>query len=385
MKVAERLNTINEYYFSTKIKEVEALRKSGKDIISLAIGSPDLAPAPIVINKLHEVANNPKAHGYQSYQGTELLRRAFSDFYDKHYGVAIDPTSEVLPLIGSKEGIFHVCMTFLNPGDQVLLPSLGYPTYRAAVVLSGGVPVYYPMTEGNNYFPVLEELEKLDLSKVKLMWINYPNMPTGQLPTHEIFEKIIAFGKRNNILICHDNPYSFICNDNPMSILSIPGAKDVVIELNSLSKSHNMAGWRVGAIFSNKEIISDVLRFKSNIDTGMFLGLQAAAATALELGKEWFTDLNVIYKARRKAAQEFLDVIKCSYNMEHSGMFVWAKIPDALEDSYKLADNILYNFGIFITPGGIFGDDGKRYIRVSLCAPVEVYKSAIERVVKSVW
>lgn len=385
MKVAERLNTINEYYFSTKIKEVEALRKSGKDIISLAIGSPDLAPAPIVINKLHEVANNPKAHGYQSYQGTELLRRAFSDFYDKHYGVAIDPTSEVLPLIGSKEGIFHVCMTFLNPGDQVLLPSLGYPTYRAAVVLSGGAPVYYPMTEENNYFPVLEELEKLDLSKVKLMWINYPNMPTGQLPTHEIFEKIIAFGKRNNILICHDNPYSFICNDNPMSILSIPGAKDVVIELNSLSKSHNMAGWRVGAIFSNKEIISDVLRFKSNIDTGMFLGLQAAAATALELGKEWFTDLNVIYKARRKAAQEFLDVIKCSYNMEHSGMFVWAKIPDALEDSYKLADNILYNFGIFITPGGIFGDDGKRYIRVSLCAPVEVYKSAIERVVKSVW
>ncbi len=385
MVTSERLSKINEYYFSTKLQEIDNLRKQGKEIISLAIGSPDLPPHPEVIKVLSTESSNPKQHGYQSYRGSLVLREAFSKFYSKYYGVSLDPESEILPLIGSKEGIFHICMSFLNPGDKVLLPSLGYPTYRAAVELSGGIPVFFEMNEKYNYFPDFAALAKTDLSGVKLMWVNYPNMPTGQMPSKQLFTDLVRFGIKNNILICHDNPYSFILNDNPMSILEIPGAMETAIELNSLSKSHNMAGWRIGMIAARKEIATEVLKFKSNIDTGMFYPSQLAAVKALSLGKEWFASLNSEYAQRRILAQQFMQIINCSYNLEHSGMFVWAKIPDSIENSYVLADKILHTAGIFITPGGVFGDDGKRYLRISLCAPIGAYNKALERIQGIQW
>ncbi len=385
MNISERLSKINEYYFSTKLQEIENLKKQGKDIISLAIGSPDLPPHPEVIKTLADEAANPKQHGYQTYRGTLMLRKAFADFYNRFYGVTLDPETEVLPLIGSKEGIFHICMSFLNHGDKVLLPSLGYPAYKAAVELSGGIPVFFEMNETNNYYPDFTALEKTDLSNIKLMWVNYPNMPTGQMPTKELFTNLIAFGKRHNILICHDNPYSFILNDNPMSLLSVPGAMDTAIELNSLSKSHNMPGWRIGMLAANKDIASEVLRFKSNIDTGIFFPMQAAAAKSLSLGNDWFRTVNDEYAQRRISARQFMKEINCSCNPAHSGMFVWGKIPDSVQDSYILADKILHTAGIFITPGGVFGTDGNRFLRVSICAPVNVFQKAIERVQVLQW
>jgi LL-diaminopimelate aminotransferase len=382
MELANRLNGIGEYYFSKKLTEISELNKSGEQVINLGIGSPDLPPHPSVIETLATEAAKPNVHAYQSYKGAEALRKAFSDWYKKWYGVELNPATEILPLIGSKEGIMHICMTYLNGGDEALIPNPGYPTYRSAVQLAGGKCVEYNLKEENNWEIDFDELLKKDLSKVKLMWVNYPQMPTGQLPTKTLFEKIVAFGKKNNILICHDNPYSFILNKNPMSLLSVDGAKDVVIELNSLSKSHNMAGWRVGVICADKERIDEVLRFKSNMDSGMFLPLQLAAAKALTLKKDWYDEVNKVYMNRRKKANELLDLLGCEYSKEQAGMFLWARIPSKYKDAYEVCDDILYKARVFITPGGIFGSAGEKYLRVSLCSPEEKFDASIERIKK---
>ena len=380
IQLANRLNGIGEYYFSKKLAEIAELNRQGQTVINLGIGSPDMPPHPDVIETLQEESAKPNVHAYQSYKGAEALRKAFSEWYKKWYGVELDPASEVLPLIGSKEGIMHICMTYLNEGDEALIPNPGYPTYRSAVQLAGGKCVEYKLKEENNWEIDFDELQKKDLSKVKLMWVNYPQMPTGQLPTRELFEKIIAFAKKNNILVCHDNPYSFILNENPTSLLSVDGSKDVVVELNSLSKSHNMAGWRVGVLCGAKERVDEVLRFKSNMDSGMFLPLQLAAAKALTLEKDWYDEVNAVYKKRRSKAYELLDLIGCIYSKDQAGMFLWAKIPNKYRDAFELSDEVLYNSRVFITPGGIFGSEGNNFLRVSLCAKEEVFENAIQRI-----
>ena len=380
METSKRLEGIGEYYFSQKLREIDELNKQGKNIINLGIGSPDQPPHPDVIKVLHEESSKSNVHGYQSYKGSPVLRKAVSDWYKKWYDVELDPDTEILPLIGSKEGIMHICMTYLNKGDEVLVPDPGYPTYRSAVKLAGGKCVEYKLTEKNNYQPDFDKLEKKNLKKVKLMFVNYPQMPTGQLPSKELFEKLVAFGKANDILIIHDNPYSFILNEIPMSLLSIEGAKDYVIELNSLSKSHNMAGWRVGMLCGAKERIEEVLRFKSNMDSGMFLPVQLAAAKALTLGKEWHDEVNKMYKERREKVFELLDLLKCRYSKKQAGLFVWAKVPAKYKDGYALSDDLLYNANVFITPGGIFGSAGDKYVRVSLCSTVEKISESIDRI-----
>lgn len=380
IQTAKRLDGIGEYYFSQKLREIDELNKQGKQIINLGIGSPDLPPHPDVVKTLQEESVKPNVHGYQSYKGSIVLRKAMSDWYRKWYNVELNPDTEILPLIGSKEGIMHICMTYLNEGDEVLVPNPGYPTYRSAVKLAGGVCVDYDLKEANNYAPDFAALETTDLSKVKLMFVNYPQMPTGQVPERSLFEQLVAFGKKTGILIIHDNPYSFILNENPMSLLSIDGAKDCVLELNSLSKSSNMAGWRVGMLSGAKERIDEVLRFKSNMDSGMFLPLQLAAATALNLGKDWYDGVNKIYRERREKVFELLDLLNCVYSKDQVGMFVWAKIPAKYKTGYELSDEVLYTSNVFITPGGIFGNAGDGYIRVSLCAPVTRFEEAIERI-----
>ncbi|MCA6449739.1 MAG: aminotransferase class I/II-fold pyridoxal phosphate-dependent enzyme [Chitinophagaceae bacterium] len=380
---SKRLEGIGEYYFSQKLREIEQLNKQGKNIINLGIGSPDLPPHPDVIKVLQEEAEKPNTHAYQSYKGSPVLRKAIADWYAAWYGVALDPETEVLPLIGSKEGIMHICMTYLNEGDEALIPNPGYPTYSSAVKLAGGKPVPYEMKEANNWEPDFAELEKTDLSKVKLLWVNYPHMPTGQLPTRSLFEKIVAFGKKHNILVCHDNPYSFILNPEPMSLLAMDGAKEVVIELNSLSKSQNMAGWRVGMICAAKERVEEILRFKSNMDSGMFLPLQLAAAKALGLGKDWYDDINAIYTERREKVFELLNLLDCEFSRNQVGLFVWAKIPAKYSSGYELSDEVLYQANVFITPGGIFGTAGDGYIRVSLCGSIERFGEAIKRIRES--
>ncbi len=377
---SKRLEGIGEYYFSQKLREIDELNQQGKNIINLGIGSPDLPPHPDVIKTLQEESAKPNVHAYQNYKGSPILRKAIADWYGTWYGVSLDPETEVLPLIGSKEGIMHICMTYLNEGDEVLIPNPGYPTYSSAVKLAGGKAVSYELTEANNWQPDFEALAKTDLSKVKLLWVNYPHMPTGQLATKEIFEKIVAFGKTHNILICHDNPYSFILNDIPMSLLSVEGAKDVVIELNSLSKSQNMAGWRVGMLCASKDRINEVLRFKSNMDSGMFLPVQLAAAKALGLGKEWYDEVNATYRNRREKVFELLELLNCDFSKEQVGMFVWAKIPSKYKNGYALSDEVLYNANVFITPGGIFGSAGDGYIRISLCGSIERFEQAIQRI-----
>jgi LL-diaminopimelate aminotransferase len=380
IKVANRLNGIGEYYFSQKLREIDELNKQGKQIINLGIGSPDLPPHPDVVKVLEAEAEKPSTHAYQNYKGSPALRTAMANFYKTWYHVNVDPNTEVLPLIGSKEGIMHICMTYLNEGDEVLIPNPGYPTYRSAVKLAGGTCVEYDLTEANDWEPDFDALEKLDLSKVKLMWINYPQMPTGKQASTQLFEKIIAFGKKHNILICHDNPYSFILNDEPLSLLSVEGAKDIAIELNSLSKASNMAGWRVGMMVGAKERVDEVLRFKSNMDSGMFLPVQLAAAKALSLGKDWYNQLNEIYKERRELVYNLLEELNCIFDKTQGGMFVWAKIPSNYKDGFQLSDEVLYNKNVFITPGGIFGSNGNGYIRVSLCAKADVFKNALERI-----
>ena len=382
IKTADRLNNISEYYFSLKLKEIDDLNKKGKQIINLGIGSPDQPPHPDVIKTLNEESLKPNQHAYQSYRGSVVLRKSMSDWYKHWYNVDLNPESEVLPLIGSKEGIVHICMTFLNPGDKVLVPNPGYPAYRSAVSLTGADCIDYELKEENDWMPDFNLLESLDLSKVKMMWMNYPHMPTGQLPTKELFERIISFGIKHNILICHDNPYSFILNDKPLSLLSIKNAKDTAIELNSLSKSHNMAGWRIGLLAGNEQIINEVLRFKSNMDSGMFLPLQLAAAKALSLPPEWYNNVNNVYRSRRNRVFVLLKKLNTSFSESQAGMFIWAKIDDSEKDCYTFIDKILDKAGVFITPGAIFGSAGNRYIRVSLCAPVEKFDEAIKRVEK---
>ena len=377
---AKRLDGIGEYYFSTKLREIDEMNKAGKQVINLGIGSPDLPPHSSVIEVLSEESKKPNVHAYQNYKGSPILRKAISDWYKKWYNVELNVDTEILPLIGSKEGIMHICMTYLNEGDEVLVPNPGYPTYRSAVKLAGGIAVDYDLKEENNYEPDFSELEKRDLSKVKLFFVNYPQMPTGQNGNKKLFEKIVAFGKKHNILIVHDNPYSFILNDEPLSLLSVEGAKDVVIELNSLSKSHNMAGWRVGMLCGAKERIDEVLRFKSNMDSGMFLPLQLASAKALSLGKDWHDSVNKVYNSRREKVYELLDLLNCTYSKAQVGMFMWAKIPAKYKIGYDLADEILYNSNVFITPGGIFGNAGDKYIRVSLCGSIERFEEAINRI-----
>jgi aspartate/methionine/tyrosine aminotransferase len=380
MRVAKRLDGIGEYYFSQKLREIDELIKQGKNIINLGIGSPDLPPHPEVIKILQDESSKPTVHAYQSYKGSIILRKAISDWYKKWYAVDLDPDSEILPLIGSKEGIMHICMTYLNKGDEVLVPDPGYPTYRSAVKLAGGECREYKLNEKNNYEPDLIKLSKKNLNKVKLIFVNYPQMPTGQLPSEKLFKNLVAFGKKNNILIIHDNPYSFILNKNPKSLLSFKGAKDYVLELNSLSKSHNMAGWRVGMLCGAKERIEEVLRFKSNMDSGMFLPVQLAAAKALSLGKEWYDEVNKVYTERRAKVFQLLELLGCQFSDQQAGMFVWARVPKKYKDGFKLSDEVLYNSSVFITPGGIFGKAGEKYIRVSLCSPVERFEEAITRI-----
>lgn len=382
MQTSKRLDGIGEYYFSQKLREIDELNKQGKNVINLGIGSPDLPPHADVVKTLQEESAKPNVHAYQNYKGSPVLRKAISEWYKTWYNVDLNADTEIMPLLGSKEGIMHICMTYLNAGDKVLVPNPGYPTYRSAVKLAGGECVDYDLTEENNWEPDFDALDKLVAAggTYKLMWINYPQMPTGQLPSANLFEKIVAFGKKHNILICHDNPYSFILNDTPVSIFKVPGAKEVAIELNSLSKSHNMAGWRVGVMSGAKERIDEVLRFKSNMDSGMFLPAQLAAAKALQLPKSWYDEVNAIYRKRREKVFELLDLLQCVYDKKQAGMFVWAKIPASYKTGYELSDEVLYGTGVFITPGGIFGKAGDGYIRVSLCSPEEKFAESIKRI-----
>jgi LL-diaminopimelate aminotransferase len=380
IEVAKRLQHTEEYYFSKKLREIDELNKQGFNVINLGIGSPDLPPHPSVIETLNHYASLPNTHAYQNYKGIPALRNAIAAWYKKFYDADINPETEVLPLIGSKEGIMHICMTYLQEGDEALIPNPGYPTYSSAVRLTGAKGIYYTLKEANKWLPDLEELGKQDLSNVKIMWINYPHMPTGTQASETFFQELISFAKTYNILICHDNPYSFILTDHPNSLMSVEGAKDVAIELNSFSKSSNMAGWRIGMLIGNQDRISEVLRFKSNMDSGMFLPLQMAAVKALALDKDWYDGLNSIYTARRVKVYALLDLLKCSYDVRQVGMFVWAKIPQQYEDGYQLSDNLLRKSAVFITPGGIFGSAGNSYIRVSLCTTEEKLQEAIDRI-----
>lgn len=368
LDIAKRLEGIGEYYFSQKLREIDELNKAGKQVINLGIGSPDLPPHPDVIRALHEEALKPNQHAYQNYKGSPILRNAIANWYGKWYGVTLNANTEILPLIGSKEGIMHICMTYLNEGDSVLIPNPGYPTYRSAAKIAGAKLIEYKLEKENNWFPDFAAIEKNDLQNVKLMFVNYPQMPTGQLPTISMFKELVDFAIKYDILLVHDNPYSFILNDQPMSLLSVPGARSVAIELNSLSKSHNMAGWRIGMLVGNEGRINEVLRFKSNMDSGMFLPLQLAAAKALELEQDWHDEVNKVYRTRREKVFQLLKLLDCEFDNGQAGMFVWAEIPKKYKDGYELSDHLLYKSNVFITPGGIFGSAGDHYVRVSLCS-----------------
>ncbi len=380
---ASRMNLVQEYYFSTKLKQIAEMRASGIDVLNLGIGSPDLPPSDSTIETLASAAQNPKNHAYQSYVGIPALREGMASFYQNAYGVELNPVNEILPLIGSKEGIMHISMAYLEAGDEVLVPNPGYPTYRAASLLTGATVVDYDLSEANSWLPDLAGLAKKDLSKVKLMWVNYPHMPTGAKATKGFFEELRDFASTHNILIVNDNPYSFILNDDPQSIFSVEGMKEVAMELNSLSKSHNMAGWRIGMLAGKAEFINPVLRFKSNMDSGMFLPLQMAAVQALQNDKSWFDELNKTYKIRQQKVFEMMELLDCQYDVNQTGMFVWAKIPAKYSTGYELSDEILEKSGVFITPGGIFGTAGDGYIRTSLCSEVLVFEAAILRIRKA--
>lgn len=378
---ADRLSLISEYYFSRKLKEVAALNAQGMDIISLAIGSPDMPPSPQTIDKLCEVAKQPDAHGYQPTMGTPELRQAMAGFYNRWYGVQLNPQTEVLPLIGSKEGILHVTLAFVNPGDEVLVPNPGYPTYTSLSKLLGAKVVNYNLVEANGWQPDFDELEQMELSKVKLMWTNYPNMPTGGNARRETYERLVDFAKKHHIVVVNDNPYSFILNEEHLSILQVEGAKDCCIEFNSMSKSHNMPGWRVGLCATNAQFISWILKVKSNVDSGTFRGLQLAAATAYDNSDEWHQEANIdTYRRRRHYAEQIMETLHCSYDPHQVGMFLWGKIPDQYDDVEQLTEKVLHDARVFITPGFIFGSNGKRYIRISLCAKEEKLQEALTRI-----
>ena len=381
IKPAERLSLVQEYYFSRKLKEVAQMNAEGKDIISLAIGSPDMPPSQKTIDRLCEVAQQPSAHGYQPTMGTPELRQAMARFYKRFYGVTLDPATEIQPLIGSKEGILHTTLAFVNPGDEVLVPNPGYPTYTSLSKILGAKVVNYDLREDQQWQPDFEQLETMDLSRVKLMWTNYPNMPTGGPALMKTYERLVDFARRHNIVVVNDNPYSFIINEHPISLLQVPGAKDCCIEFNSMSKSHNMPGWRVGLCASNAQFISWILKVKSNIDSGTFRGIQLAAAEAYDNSDEWHREANInTYRRRRVIAEEIMTVLGCQYDPEQVGMFLWGKIPEHYADAEQLTERVLHEARVFITPGFIFGTNGKRYIRISLCAKDEKMKQALERV-----
>ena len=381
IKPAERLSLVSEYYFSRKLKEVAQMNAEGKDIISLAIGSPDMPPSKQTIQTLCEVASRPDTHGYQPTMGTPELRKAMADFYKRWYGVELNPATEIQPLIGSKEGILHVTLAFVNPGEEVLVPNPGYPTYTSLSKILGAKVVNYDLMEDNGWQPDFEQLEKMDLSRVKLMWTNYPNMPTGGNARMETYERLVDFARRHNIVVVNDNPYSFILNEKPMSLLQVEGAKDCCIEFNSLSKSHNMPGWRVGMCVTNPTFISWILKIKSNIDSGTFRGIQLAAAAALTNEEEWHHEANIeTYARRRKYAEQIMDVLGCTYDPNQVGMFLWGKIPDSYANCEELTERVLHEARVFITPGFIFGSKGERYIRISLCANERVFDAALHRV-----
>ena len=378
IQIANRLANVEEYYFSKKLRQVRLLQSQGKPIINLGIGSPDLNPPERVLNALVETFNESGAHKYQSYQGIPELREAIVEFYKKQFNVPLSPLTEVLPLMGSKEGILHISLAFLNEGDEVLIPNPGYPTYESVTNLVGATPVPYDLTEENNWLPDLVELEKRGLDKVKMMWVSYPHMPTGAIATNKLFEDLITFGKRHNILIVNDNPYSFILNKYPRSILKYRDAKDVCLELNSLSKTFNMAGWRVGMVLGKPEYIKAVLRVKSNMDSGMFLGIQKGAIEALNCSDMWYLSLNSVYQQRREIVWKIAEALNCTYDKMAAGLFVWAKLPDYI-DAEEYIELILKEKSIFIAPGTIFGSNGGRYIRISLCAPQQELEEALAR------
>ena len=382
IKPAERLSLVEEYYFSRKLKEVARMNADGKDVISLAIGSPDMPPSPQTIEKLCETARQPQAHGYQPTMGTPELRSAMAAFYRKSYGVDVDPKTEVLPLIGSKEGILHTTLALVNPGDEVLVPNPGYPTYTSLSRILGAKVVNYNLSEANGWQPDFDELERLDTSKVRIMWTNYPNMPTGGNACMETYRRLVGFARRRGIVVINDNPYSFILNEHPISILQVEGAKDCCLEFNSMSKSFNMPGWRVGMVIGNAEIISWILKVKSNIDSGTFRGIQLAAAEAFNTNTpEWHREYNIdIYRRRRNIAEQIMRTLDCTFDPSQVGMFLWGKIPPHYSNCEELTEKVLHGARVFITPGFIFGSNGDRYIRISLCAKEEKMNEALERI-----
>ena len=380
IKQSNRLNSVEEYYFSKKLREVSKMIESGDSVINMGVGSPDLFPSNDVVNQIKNSLSEPLAHKYQSYQGIPELRDAISKFYDKFFGVKLNPSNEILPLMGSKEGIMHISLAFLNPGDEVLIPNPGYPTYLSVTKLVEASPVFYNLSEKNNWFPNISELEKLNLSKVKIMWVNYPHMPTGASADTKQFEKLLKFAQTHNILLVNDNPYSFILNDSYLSLLKIKGSRDSVLELNSLSKSFNMSGWRVGMLVGSSENISKVLKVKSNMDSGMFYGIQKGAIAALNLNESWFKNLNKIYLSRRKLIWKIADKLNCSYDKNSKGLFVWAKLPASIKSSESFIDSLLKQKKIFVAPGTIFGSKGEGYIRFSLCIDENKINEALKRI-----
>jgi len=379
---AQRLESVSEYYFSRKLKEVAAMNAAGMQVISLGVGSPDMPPSEETVETLCTEAHNPDGHGYQPYVGIPELREAFSRFYKRWYGVELDPKSEIQPLIGSKEGILHVTLAFVNPGEQVLVPNPGYPTYTSLSRLLGAEVVHYDLKEENGWMPDFDALERMDLSRVKLMWTNYPNMPTGANATPELYERLVDFARRKGIVIVNDNPYSFILNDHPLSILSVEGAKDCCIEFNSMSKSHNMPGWRIGMIAANSTFISWILKVKSNIDSGMYRAMQLAAVKALDAEADWYEGNNANYSARRNTAGAIMDALGCTYDKNQVGMFLWGRIPDHYTDVEELTERVLHEARVFIVPGFIFGSNGSRYIRISLCAKNDKLEEALKRILQ---
>ncbi|MDD4922159.1 MAG: aminotransferase class I/II-fold pyridoxal phosphate-dependent enzyme [Bacteroidales bacterium] len=382
IKPANRLNNVSEYYFSKKLKEVADMNAAGKNIISLGIGSPDLPPSDETIRILSEDAARPDAHGYQPFSGLPELRKGFADWYARWFDVTLDPNTEIQPLIGSKEGILHISMAFLNPGDGVLVPNPGYPTYTAVSNLVQADIHEYCLDEKNGWHPDFEALEAMDLSNVKLMWVNYPNMPTGGRASKELFEKLVDFGTRHNIVICNDNPYSFILSTEYLSILSVPGAKNICIELNSMSKSHNMPGWRIGMVATNPTFLQWIVKVKSNVDSGQFRPMLKAAVNALKAGPEWYAGMNKVYQSRRFLAEDILQELGCTWDPKQSGMFLWGRIPDSCSGAAEMADHVLYDANVFLTPGFIFGSRGERYIRLSLCCKEENLAEALLRIKK---
>lgn len=380
IKPADRLALVSEYYFSNKLRQIASMREAGIDVISLGIGSPDMPPSEETIDCLCEAAHGANMHGYQPCSGILELRKAFADWYARYYGVELNPANEIQPLIGSKEGILHVTLAFVNPSDEVLVPNPGYPTYTSLSKLLGAKVVYYDLKEENGWLPDFDELDKMDMSRVKLMWTNYPHMPTGTNASEELLERLVDFARRKGIVLVNDNPYSFILNEHPKSILAVKGAKDCCIEFNSLSKSHNMPGWRVAMLASNVEFVSWILKVKSNIDSGMSRPVQLAAAKALEAGNEWYAENNARYAVRREVGWQILDALHCSYDKKQVGMFLWGKIPDKYESAEELTEQVLQEGHVFITPGFIFGTNGSRYVRISLCADVIMLKNALKRI-----